>query len=150
MTNVGAFAVTTARPARRDLAAWRGLARSSPVLAGALLVRLLGLVGTPPTAVFVGKVTVAAGAWEAGAAWLALALAANTVLSLGYYLRWVVPVFQRDTGASGGQDGGGDGSGAVTARTASTAVAVGGAVLAVAVGIGAGLLWPALTGGLPG
>ncbi len=150
VTNVGAFAVTTARPARRDLAAWRGLARSSPVLAGALLVLLLGLLGTPPTAVLVGKVTVAAGAWEAGAAWLALALAANTVLSLGYYLRWVVPVFQRDTGASGGQDGGGDGSGAVTARTASTAVAVGGAVLAVAVGIGAGLLWPALTGGLPG
>ncbi|EUA27883.1 NADH-Ubiquinone/plastoquinone (complex I), various chains family protein [Mycobacterium xenopi 4042] len=47
LTNSAAFAVTTALPGRRDLGAYRGLARSQPCLAGALLVALLGLLGTP-------------------------------------------------------------------------------------------------------
>ena len=52
LTNVAAFAVTAALPEYRDLTAYRGLARARPGLALALLVALLGLVGTPPTAVF--------------------------------------------------------------------------------------------------
>lgn len=48
ITNLGAFAVTAALPQRRELSAHRGLGRSRPVVAGALLVCLLGLVGTPP------------------------------------------------------------------------------------------------------
>lgn len=50
LTNVVAFSVTSAPPDRRDLSAYRGLASSRPWLAGALVVALLGLVGThrPP------------------------------------------------------------------------------------------------------
>jgi len=93
LTNLAAFAVVAALPARRDLASYRGLAGSRPGLAAALLISLLGLLGTPPTAVFVGKLTVATAAWEGGSAWLAVALVVNTVLSLFYYLRWIVPVY---------------------------------------------------------
>lgn len=92
-TNVAVFAVTAAAPGRRTLEDYRGLARERPVVAGALAVGLLGLVGTPPTAVFVGKLTVATAAWDGGFAWLALAVMVNSVASLFYYLRWLAPVF---------------------------------------------------------
>lgn len=64
LTNVAAFAVAAALPDRRDLSGYHGLARAQPMLSGALLVALLGLVGTPPTAVFLGKVSVATAAWD--------------------------------------------------------------------------------------
>ena len=94
VTNVAAFAVLAAVPERRSLTDFRGLARRRPVLAGVLVVALLGLVGTPPTAVFVGKLTVLAAAWDGGYAWLAVVVAVNTVASLFYYLRWVAPAFR--------------------------------------------------------
>lgn len=91
VTNVGAFAVAAALPERRGLSDYRGLARQRPWLAGALLVCLLGLVGTPPTAIFVGKLTTATAAWDGGLKWLALAVVLNSLISLYYYLRWIVP-----------------------------------------------------------
>lgn len=94
VTNVAAFAVVAALPERRTLADYRGLASSRPWLAATLLVCLLGLVGTPPTAIFVGKVTIASAAWDGGAAWLALVVMVNSVASLFYYLRWIIPAFQ--------------------------------------------------------
>lgn len=51
-------------------------------------------MGTPPTAVFVGKLTVFIAAWDGGYVWLVLLAAANTVLSLFYYLRWIAPTFR--------------------------------------------------------
>lgn len=132
VTNVAAFAVTAALPERRDLASYRGLSSTHPWLAGALVVALLGLVGTPPTAVFVGKLTVATAAWDGGHAWLAIALLVNTVLSLFYYLRWLAPAFRpaRDPSVS------------TTAPLPwSSWTAVVAAVLTVALGVGAGVLW---------
>ncbi|MCP2355904.1 NADH-quinone oxidoreductase subunit N [Nonomuraea thailandensis] len=94
ITNLGAFAVVLA--AGKDvLADYAGLARSSPGLVLALIVCLLGLVGTPPTAVFVGKVLVFAAAWDGGYAWLAVVAVVNTVASVFYYLRWIRPAFRR-------------------------------------------------------
>ncbi|MFC3689200.1 NADH-quinone oxidoreductase subunit N [Aquipuribacter hungaricus] len=95
VTNLAAFAVVAALPERRTLAEYRGLGRHRPWLAGALLVSLLGLVGTPPTAVFVGKLTTASAAWDGGLPWLAVAVLVNTLLSLFYYLRWLAPVVAR-------------------------------------------------------
>ncbi len=130
VTNLGAFAVVAALPQRRDLGAYRGLAGSRPWLAAALAVALLGLLGTPPTAVFVGKLTVATAAWEGGQAWLAVALVVNTLVSLGYYLRWIAPVYR---------------PGEALERTAEGAFAprpwaAGAAVVAGAASIGLGLL----------
>lgn len=95
VTNLGAFAVAAASPGRHAVEDYRGLVRSAPGLSLALLALLLGLVGTPPTGVFVGKVTIFAAAWDGGFAWLVVVAAVNTVASLFYYLRWLAPVFDR-------------------------------------------------------
>jgi NADH-quinone oxidoreductase subunit N len=94
VTNIAAFAVTTALPDHRDLASYRGLASSHPWLAGSLVVALLGLVGTPPTAVFIGKLTTATAAWDGGQAWLAVLVFVNSLASLFYYLRWIIPSYR--------------------------------------------------------
>lgn len=92
VTNIAAFAVVAALPDRRNLTDYTGLYRARPWLAAALTVSLLGLVGTPPTAVFVGKLGVATAAWDGGAAWLTVAVLLNSVVSLFYYLRWIAPL----------------------------------------------------------
>ncbi|MBQ0862752.1 NADH-quinone oxidoreductase subunit N [Streptomyces sp. RK75] len=94
LTNLGAFAVVTALPGARSLEDYRGLARHRPGLAAVLLVCLLGLVGTPPTGVFLGKLEVFSAAVDGGCTWLAALAVANTVASLFYYLRWLAPVFR--------------------------------------------------------
>lgn len=135
VTNVAAFAVTAALPDRRDLPAYRGLAAHRPWLAAALVVALLGLVGTPPTAVFVGKLTTATAAWDGGYAWLALVVFVNTVLSLFYYLRWIVPTYRRS-----------DADPPATAPPMrqgrwAAAAAVAAAALSLAAGLAGGPLW---------
>ena len=64
-----------------------GLARSSPLAAGCLLIVLLALTGIPPTAGFMGKYFIFAAAVEKGLYWLAAAGALNSVISLFYYFR---------------------------------------------------------------
>ena len=102
VANITAFAVIAALPGHRTLADWRGVARAHPWLAAALVVSLLALVGTPPTAVFVGKLTTFTAAWDGGLGWLVVVAAVNTVASLFYYLRFVAPMFQK-AGAVGYQ-----------------------------------------------
>lgn len=80
VANLTAFAVVAAVPDRRTVADSRGLVRAHPGLTGALVLALLGLLGTPPLSVFVGKLTVASAAVDGGSAWLAGALVASTVL----------------------------------------------------------------------
>lgn len=135
LTNVTAFAVVAAHPHLRTLASYRGLARTHPRTVAALVVSLLGLVGTPPTAVFVGKLTTATAAWDGGLAWLAVAVMVNSVISLVYYLRWVVPAFlppEPDQSASYSPGVGRPWA----ARTAQTAGAA-----SVLLGLGAGAAW---------
>ncbi|RFS85785.1 NADH-quinone oxidoreductase subunit N [Actinomadura spongiicola] len=127
VTNVGAFAVVLAA-GRDDLAGYTGLLRRSPLLGLSLVVCLLGLVGTPPTAVFVGKVLMFGAALDGGHAWLAVVAAVNTVASVFYYLRWIIPLFGRRTGRPAPRP----------ARGAST-VAVVAAVLSVLLGVGSGI-----------
>lgn len=133
LTNSAAFAVSTALPDRRDLNDYRGLARARPWLASALVVALLGLVGTPPTAVFVGKLTTATAAWDGGHPWLAAVVFVNSLVSLFYYLRWIVPVFQKPQRADDFQTKGW-----------STATAIVAAGLSLGLGPAAGPLWAVL------
>ncbi|GGZ59816.1 NADH-quinone oxidoreductase subunit N [Streptomyces inusitatus] len=91
VTNLGAFAVVCALPRATRTSDYRGLARRRPLLATSLAICLLGLVGTPPTAVFVGKLEAFSAALDGDYAWLAVLAAVNTVASLFYYLRWIVP-----------------------------------------------------------
>ncbi|MDN4597678.1 MULTISPECIES: NADH-quinone oxidoreductase subunit N [Leifsonia] len=95
ITNLGAFAVVSAFASRRTLIDYTGLFRRHRWAALSLTICLLGLVGTPPTAVFVGKLTAFTTAFEANLGWLVILAAANSVASLFYYLRWIFPLFQR-------------------------------------------------------
>ncbi|MFI5489162.1 NADH-quinone oxidoreductase subunit N [Micromonospora echinaurantiaca] len=140
VTNIAGFAVSAALPGRRDLADWRGVAAGRPWLAAALLVALLGLVGTPPTAVFVGKVTTATAAWDGGYAWLAVVVFLNSVISLFYYLRWIVPTYRSPAQAS--SDGGHSAPFHQNpVRRWPERLAVTAAALSLLVGVAAGLLW---------
>ena len=93
VTNLGAFAVVATLPRARALTDYRGLARRRPDLAAVLVVCLLGLVGTPPTGVFLGKLEIFSATIDGGYTWLAALAVANTVASLFYYLRWLGPLF---------------------------------------------------------
>jgi len=139
LTNLGAFAVSTAFPRLRELEDFRGMGREQPWLGAALVVLLLSLVGTPPTAVFVGKLATAAAAWDGGMAWLAAAVFANSVVSLFYYLRWIAPVYRS------GEARAAPATGRFLPRPWSSTTAIASAVAVLALGIGAGLAWPALT-----
>ncbi|WP_019815323.1 NADH-quinone oxidoreductase subunit N [Saccharomonospora saliphila] len=119
ITNLGAFAVVAALPRLRALTDYRGAFRRRPGTALALTVCLLGLVGTPPTGVFAGKLTVFTAAFEAGLGWLVVVAIVNTVASLFYYLRWIAPTLRTDGGARPD-----DGFSLVPARTAFTAAAL--------------------------
>ena len=136
VTNLAAFAVTTALPAWRDIKSYRGMGFSHPWLTAALVVALLGLVGTPPTAVFIGKLTTATAAWDSGFAWLAIVVLVNSLISLFYYLRWIIPTVSRP--AADTADGG------PTRWAAGTAVAA--AALSVALGVAAGAVWAVVAG----
>jgi NADH-quinone oxidoreductase subunit N len=127
LTNLGAFAVVVA-VGRDQLAGYAGLARRSPLLAVSLVVCLLGLVGTPPTAVFVGKLLMFGAALDGRYTWLAVVAAVNSVASVFYYLRWIVPMFGPETGER-----------AHPARGAEV-IAVGTAVATLALGIGSGIV----------
>lgn len=93
ITNLGAFAVIAVLPDAPQLRDYGGMARRHPWLAAALVVCLLGLVGTPPTGVFLGKLEVFTAAIDGGLGWLAGLAVVNTVASLFYYLRWLAPTF---------------------------------------------------------
>ncbi len=134
LTNLGAFAVVAALPQARTLADYAGLARARPLLAVALVVCLLGLVGTPPTAVFFGKLGVFAAAVDGGYAWLAVLAVVNTVASLFYYLRWIA----RAVGEGPGRHEGGG-------WAAATAYGIAGATLLL--GVGSGLALDLLSSG---
>lgn len=141
ITNLGAFAVVAELPHARTIEDYRGAARRHPVLVAALVVCLLGLIGTPPTAVFVGKLAVFTAAVDGGYAWLAVLAVVNTVASVFYYLRWIAPAFRRD-----------DTDSSTAARQLepagrwSAVSAVSAAVLAIALGILSGLVLPLLSG----
>ncbi|MCE3555463.1 NADH-quinone oxidoreductase subunit N [Pseudonocardia sp. RS11V-5] len=143
ITNLGAFAVaaavTTPEGPARTVNDYRGLARRRPVLAGALVVCLLGLVGTPPTAVFLGKLAVFTAAVDGGMAWLTVLAIVNTVASLFYYLRWIAPLFTTPAPTAGPSENHG------LRRRWASGVAVVAALTTLIIGVGAQALLGLLT-----
>lgn len=79
-----------------ELGAYGGLAARHPVLALALTVFLLALIGMPPTAGFVGKFYLFSAAIERGLVGLAVLAVLNSVLAAYYYLRLIVYMYMRD------------------------------------------------------
>lgn len=139
VTNLAAFAITTTFPRHRTLDSYRGMGRAHPWLGAALVVALLGLVGTPPTAVFTGKLVTTVAAWDGGFAWLAVVVFVNSLASLFYYLRWIAPVF------GSGESIHPSVFGARTPGRWSASCAVVLAVLSLVAGLGMGLIWSVVT-----
>jgi NADH-quinone oxidoreductase subunit N len=104
-TTVGTFGVITLceRDGREavEVADYSGLGRRSPLLALALSLFLLSLVGIPPLAGFVGKFYVFGSAVRAGYLWLAVIAVLNSALAAYYYLRVIVYMYMRDPEAGG-------------------------------------------------
>jgi NADH-quinone oxidoreductase subunit N len=78
-----------------DLGAYGGLAARHPVLALALTVFLLALIGMPPTAGFVGKFYLFSAAIQRDLVGLAVIAVLNSVLATYYYLRLIVYMYMR-------------------------------------------------------
>jgi NADH-quinone oxidoreductase subunit N len=90
--NLGAFAVIIAvsrRTGTGDLSSWNGLFSYAPGLAIIMSVFLFSLGGIPPMVGFIAKFRLfqaVVGAGTASAYLLAVIMAANTVVSMAYYL----------------------------------------------------------------
>ena len=103
IANLGAFAVTAAVIARTGseaVAAFGGLGRTSPVLAGSMLVCLVSLIGLPPAGGLWAKVGLLVVLSHAGGLGLVLigVVVANTVVSAFYYFRLVRAMYLSPAG----------------------------------------------------
>ena len=90
---MAAFAIVIIREREVEdgdtLGALEGYGRARPVLGAVMTVAMLSLAGFPPLSGFIGKFLLFGSALEADMAWLAVAGAVGSMISLGYYLRVV-------------------------------------------------------------
>ena len=91
--NLGAFAIVM--QIGRQLENFKGVGRQFPLVGIAMVIFLISLVGIPPLAGFVGKFLLFGAAMETGFTWLVIIAIINSVLSLGVYLRIIVPMYQQ-------------------------------------------------------
>jgi proton-translocating NADH-quinone oxidoreductase chain N len=100
--NLGAFAVVIAlerKVGRSEIQSFIGLMKRAPFLAVSLVIFFLSLAGIPPTAGFLGKFYIFAGAIQTGRTdllILALVAVANSVISVYYYFNVVRLMFMHD------------------------------------------------------
>ncbi|UVT20872.1 MAG: NADH-quinone oxidoreductase subunit N [Nitrospira sp.] len=98
--SLGAFGVVTVYSSeggdKNRFEDYQGLFWTRPWLAAMLALSLLSLAGIPVTAGFIGKFYAIAAGVDAGLWWLVLALIGNSVVSLYYYLRLIVTLFDEE------------------------------------------------------
>ena len=107
LMNLGAFVVVMAvrdsSGGREDIDAYRGLGQRNSLLAVALTVFLLSLVGLPPFGGFIGKFYVFVALLSKASLWfyvLAIVAALNSAISLYYYARIIRAMFLTASEAS--------------------------------------------------
>jgi NADH-quinone oxidoreductase subunit N len=98
--NVGAFAVVShfANAGERyvTMSDYAGLGRKSPILAGALGIFLISLIGIPITGGFFAKFYVFSAALQSGLVWLTIIGVVNSAIGAYYYLRLIVVMYMRE------------------------------------------------------
>lgn len=102
VTNLGVFACIAwyaNETGREEIKGYRGLSRTNPGMALAMMIALFSLAGIPPLSGFVGKFFLFNIASGAGFHWLVAVAAVNSTISLYYYLRivrqmYIEPVFE--------------------------------------------------------
>ncbi|MEJ2057530.1 MAG: NADH-quinone oxidoreductase subunit N, partial [Desulfofustis sp.] len=75
---------------------FNGLARVRPYSAACIAVFLLSMAGIPPTAGFMGKFYIIAGAFNGGYVTLGALGIASSVLSMWYYLRLIIAMYFKE------------------------------------------------------
>ena len=102
--NMGAFAVVTliarSDDRRTEVDDYNGIGFTAPVLAFSLALFLLSLLGMPPTAGFMGKLSVFSAALRQGYVWLVVVGVLNSAVSAYYYLRLIIVMFFRERAAA--------------------------------------------------
>jgi NADH-quinone oxidoreductase subunit N len=92
LTNLGAFTAIIAISGKLDsdlISDYTGMGKRAPVLALALTLCLISLIGMPPAAGFMAKFYIFSGAAQQGLLWLVIIAVINSVISAYYYLRVV-------------------------------------------------------------
>lgn len=84
-----------------SMAAWAGLGRKSPLVAGAFAFLLLAMAGLPLTSGFTGKWVVFAAAMSAGAWPIVVVAVLLSVIALVFYIRIIVVMFFADSDQDG-------------------------------------------------
>ena len=110
LTNLGAFIAIIAISGKVNsdlIEDFAGMGKRAPVLAAALTLCLISLIGMPPAVGFMGKFYVFGSAVQQGLLWLVIVAVINSVISAYYYLRvvkvmWFTePVSQEKVQSSG-------------------------------------------------
>jgi NADH-quinone oxidoreductase subunit N len=98
--NLGAFAVVIAVGTKGDanelMSDYAGLSLRRPLLAGAMMLFLLSLMGIPPLVGFAAKLYIVEALINGGCIGLAVLLMLNSVVSGYYYLGVMIQMFMRD------------------------------------------------------
>ena len=95
-SNVGAFTVVSIisdKTGKDDIDDYKGLYKTNPKLALAMMIALLSLAGVPPTAGFFGKLFLLTSGALQGLIILLIIASLNMVISLYYYLKIVKVMF---------------------------------------------------------
>ena len=100
ITNFGAWGVVIALEKAEgrglEISDYAGLSRKHPVLAAAMAVFMLSLIGLPPTVGLVGKFYLFRAVMAGGFTGLAIIGVLTSLISAYYYLRVVVVMYMRD------------------------------------------------------
>ena len=91
-TNIGAFIaviIISSKINSDNISDFSGMGKRAPLLALALTLCLVSLIGIPPTAGFMGKFYLFSMAASNGLLWLVIIAVVNSVISAYYYLRVV-------------------------------------------------------------
>lgn len=97
---LGVFAVMAALSVQGqgdDIAEYAGLGQRSPWLAGILTLFMASLVGIPTTGGFIAKLGLFSASVNGGYTWLAIFIAVNSAISVGYYWNVVRNMWLRPT-----------------------------------------------------
>jgi NADH-quinone oxidoreductase subunit N len=99
-TTAGTFGIITlcerAGEEAVDVKQYAGMARRHPMLAAALAVFLLSLIGVPPLAGFVGKFYLFSAAVRSGFLWLTILAVLNSAVAAYYYLRVIIYMYMEE------------------------------------------------------
>jgi NADH-quinone oxidoreductase subunit N len=100
LVKIGAFTIVSqiggASEKHLSIEDYAGLGQRQPVVAAALSLFLLSLLGLPITAGFFGKLYIFKAAVDSHLIWLAVIMAVNSVIGAYYYFRLIVLMYMRD------------------------------------------------------